>query len=87
MAANRMTPTMIAIVQDLRRKGFALEVHERTDGGYAIMMPIDGNYFDLETALDQLHYFRRILKDLDDRLGIETKKVLYKDVVYLKAIS
>jgi hypothetical protein len=53
MAANRMTPTMIAIVQDLRRSGFALEVHERTDGGYAIMLPIDGNYFDLEAALNQ----------------------------------
>lgn len=87
MASNRMTPTMIAIVQELRRKGYPLEVHERTEGGYAIMMPVDGNYFDLEAALDQLHYFRRILKDLDDRLGIETSKALYKDVVYLKAIS
>jgi hypothetical protein len=87
MAANRMTPSMVATLQQLRHHGFPLEVHERTSGGYAIMLPIDGNYFDLETALDQLHWYRRLLKELDDRLGIETKKALYKDVIYLKAIS
>jgi hypothetical protein len=76
---EHITPSVRSSLLALRYHGFALELHERVDGGYGIVMPIDGNYFDLTEAYDQLDYWTSVVQNIDEKLGIDKRKYLYKD--------
>ena len=56
----------------LHKRAFKPELQERGDG-WAVMLPIDGNYYDLEIAQIMLEHFQVLARQIADELGHKTK--------------
>ena len=52
----------------LLRHGFIVELQQRGDG-YAILLPLDGNYFNIAEALDALRYWQDVIGATNMALG------------------
>ena len=60
----------------LHKHAYKPELVERA-GGWAVILPIDGNYFDLEIAQIMLKHFQDLAQQITDDLG-HKPKVLFK---------
>jgi len=59
--------TLLTALEELHQHGFQLELQER-GGGYAIVLPIDGNYMNLEDAQSMFYYWQNVCNVINDEL-------------------
>ena len=71
---------LYGLIRVLMSHGFVLEVEQR-DNGYAIVLPLDGNYVEIDDAIEALDYWTGILNEIEKQFHFPiVKKRLYQGV-------
>jgi DUF438 domain-containing protein len=71
---------MYGLVKLLRIHGYVLEIQQR-DNAYAVVLPLDGNYVDIDDAVEALDYFSGIVNQIEKQFDFSpTKRRLYEGV-------
>ena len=71
---------MYGLVKLLRIHGFVLEIQKR-DNAYAVVLPLDGNYVDIDDAVEALDYWQGIVNEIEKQFDFPpVKRRLYEGV-------
>ena len=76
--SERVTPSMLACIKGLLHHSYMPEVQERSPGMYGIVLPIDGNYAQLEDALYFLKHAEKQILWLAEQFD-KQPKYLYSE--------
>jgi hypothetical protein len=69
---------MYGLVKLLRIHGFVIEIQKRADA-YAVVLPLDGNYVDIDDAIEALDYFNGIVNEIEKQFDFPpVKKRLFE---------
>jgi DUF438 domain-containing protein len=64
---------MYGLVKLLRSHGYVLEIQQR-DNAYAVVLPLDGNYVDVDDAVEALDYFSGIVSAIEKQFDFPPAK-------------
>ncbi len=71
---------MYGLIRILVTHGFVLEIEER-DNGYAVVLPLDGNYVNIDDAVEALDYWTGIVNEIKKQFHFPiVEKRLYQGV-------
>ena len=71
---------MYGLVKLLRIHGFVLEIQKR-DNAYAVVLPLDGNYVDIDDAVEALDYWTGIVTEIEKQFDFPpVQRRLYEGI-------